>query len=70
MEAKFIEGNIIKITDKKLTLQTAGSPPGEETYPHEGLNIDEEWIKRFLGTAVRCTLINGVIKVIRPFSGR
>ena len=67
MKAELIEGNLIRVTDKELTLQIAGPPAGEEIYPHEGLNIDEDWIKRFLGTAVRCTVIDGVVKAVRLF---
>lgn len=33
-------------------------------YPHKGLDIKAGWVNRFLGTKVRCQLIDGVIRSI------
>lgn len=63
MKAELIRGKLLAVDDEKLTLE---EPDGSQRkFPHEGLNIDEAWIRTYLGSWQDWTVIDGVIKELK-----
>lgn len=63
MKAELIRGKVIAVDEKKLTLE---EPDGAQSkLPYEGLNIDEAWIRTYLGSWQDWVVIDRVIKEMR-----
>lgn len=66
-----VTGKLIDIDEEHLTLEPGyiavgcWFPTDEPViYPHEGLDVKANWVKRFLSTKVRCQLVDGVTRSI------
>lgn len=66
MKAEIIRGNLIAVDGEELTIGSSDYPEGKN-YESEGLNIDEEWVKTWLGGWADWVIIGGVIKSVRGF---
>ena len=71
-----VTGKLIDIDEEHLTLEPGyiavgcWHPTTDEPviYPHTGLDVKANWVKRFLGTKVRCQLVDSVIRSISLMS--
>lgn len=63
MKAELIRGKLIAVDGEKLTLEEPDS--SQRKFPSEGLNVDEAWIKTYLGSWQDWTVIDGVVKELR-----
>lgn len=66
-----VTGKLIDINEECLALEPGYTAvgcwvPTDEPiiYPHVGLDVKANWVKRFLGTKVRCRLVDGTIRSI------
>lgn len=64
MKAELYTGRLIRVEDDKLVFPAKQLGGDEESFPHEGLNIDESWVNTFLGGWVECKIIDGVVKSV------
>lgn len=71
MGKEYVTSRLIEVDQEYLTLEPGFTAKGwwvvtGETvkYPHAGINIKANWVKRFLGTKVRCRVFDNVIRSI------
>jgi len=63
MKGAIIRGKLIAVDEEKLTLE---EPDGSESeFPCEGLNVDDVWMRTYLGSWQDWVVIDGVIKELR-----
>lgn len=67
MKAEMIWGTLLAVDGENLTIDTTTHTPEGETlvFPSEGLGINEEWVKSWLGCrGTRFTIIDGMVKEV------
>lgn len=65
MKAELIWGTLMRVDGENVAIHTTAHTPEGETlvFPSEGLGINEEWVKSWLGHInARFTVIDGVVK--------
>jgi hypothetical protein len=56
VKAELYTGRLIRIDDDKLVFAAKETGGAEESFAHQGLNINEAWINTFLGAWVECKI--------------